>query len=59
MTISPIGSAAPIQAEQQPSVSKAPVPQTHGATPPAYTVSLSSSAQKTAGGDPNHDGDSN
>jgi hypothetical protein len=58
MNISSVGQAASIQADTQPAVSTPVVPQAPASTPPAYTVSLSSTAQKTAGGDVDHDGDS-
>lgn len=58
MSIAPIGPAPSIQAESQPSVTKAPVSPASNTTQPAYTVSLSSAAHKTTGGDVDHDGDS-
>ena len=58
MNISPVSSAATIQAGLQSAVVKAAVPQPSSTTQPAYTVSLSSSVQKPVSGDVDHDGDS-
>jgi hypothetical protein len=58
MTISPVGAAASIHAEPPAPVSKTTVPQPEAAPLPSDTVSLSHAAQKTAGGDVDHDGDS-
>lgn len=56
MSVSAISSSAPVQAQLQTSVHKAPVSQSASVIPPAYTVSLSSA--KSAGADVDHDGDS-
>ena len=58
MSVSPVSSAATIQPELQTPVLKAAVSQSSSTTPPAYTVSLSSSALKSVSGDVDHDGDS-
>jgi hypothetical protein len=57
MNVSPISSSAPVQAELQTPVAKAAVSQSASPAQPAYTVSLSSTAQKTAVVDADHDGD--
>ncbi len=58
MTISPINSAASVQAASQPAVSKPTASPASNTPAPAYTVSLSSTAHKTAVVDVDHDGDS-
>jgi len=58
MTISSVGAAASIQAEPQTSVSNTTVSRSAATPLPTDTVSLSHAAQKTTGGDVDHDGDS-
>ena len=58
MSVSAISSSAPVQAQLQTPVHKAPVSQTTEIPKPAYTVSLSSAAQKPVSADVDHDGDS-
>jgi hypothetical protein len=58
MNVSSIGHAAAVPTEAQAPVNKPAVSQAPASTPPAYTVSLSSAAQKASSGDVDHDGDS-